>query len=303
MVEVKGLRKVYGAFEALRGVTFSIAPGEVVGFLGPNGAGKTTTMKILTGFLRATSGDASIAGFDVDRDGLEVRRRVGYLPENAPLYADMLAREYLAWIADVRQIPRAERARRIDGIAERVGIRDVLGVPIGQLSKGYRQRVGLAQALVHGPDLLILDEPTSGLDPNQVVEIRSLLRDVGREKTVILSTHILREVEVTCGRVLIINGGEIVADAPPGDLKKGDVLVVSGSGATPDAMRAALEKVPHVREAASLGEGRFRLRTDGDRGVGAEVFKVAAEKGWVLSEIRAEDTSLEEVFHQLTSVN
>ena len=303
MIEVKDLTKRYGGFQALRGATFSIARGEVVGFLGPNGAGKTTTMKILTGFIRSTSGSARIAGLDVDRDGLEVRRRVGYLPENAPLYADMLVREYLDFMADVRRIDRSERLVRIDEVSDRCGIGDVLAVPIGQLSKGYRQRVGLAQALLHRPDLLILDEPTSGLDPNQIVEIRELLREVGKEKTVILSTHILREVEVTCGRVLIINAGEIVADARPQDLQKGDTLLVSGRGAPQGEMEAALRSVGHVQGVTSVGGDRYKLKTDGDKMVGEEVFKLAKEKGWILSEIRSEDSSLEEVFHQLTSVN
>ncbi len=304
MIEVRDLRKRYGGFDALRGVSFTIERGEVVGFLGPNGAGKTTAMKILTGFIRATSGRATIGGLDVDRDGLEVRRRVGYLPESAPLYADMQVREYLGTIAEIRAIPRSERAGRLGGVAEKCGIGDVLAVPIGQLSKGYRQRVGLAQALIHGPDLLILDEPTSGLDPNQIVGIRRLLRDIGREKTVILSTHILREVEVTCGRVLIINQGEIVRDAALGDLKKGDAIVVSGKGAPTEAMRAAFAALPHVRAVEGAGgEGRWRLRTDGDPGVGEAAFALARDRGWTLSEIRGEDSSLEDVFHELTGVN
>jgi len=303
MIEVRDLKKSYGAFQALRGVTFSIARGEVVGFLGPNGAGKTTTMKILTGFIRASGGSATIAGLDVDRDGLEVRRRVGYLPESAPLYGDMRAREYLDFMADVRRIPRGERPKRIDEVACRCGIGDVLGVPIGQLSKGYRQRVGLAQALIHQPDLLILDEPTSGLDPNQIVEIRDLLKDIGKEKTVILSTHILREVEVTCGRVLIINAGEIAADARPQDLKKGDVLLVSGRGAAMGEMSEALGALPHVKSVTAAGEGSFRLKTDGDKQIGERVFELARDKGWTLSELKSEDASLEEVFHELTSVN
>jgi ABC-2 type transport system ATP-binding protein len=305
LIEVKDLRKVYGAFEALRGVSFSVAAGEVVGFLGPNGAGKTTTMKILTGFLRQTSGTAVVAGCDVLADPLGARSRVGYLPESAPLYADMQAREYLAFMADARAIARGERARRIGEVAERCGIRDVLPVPIGELSKGYRQRVGLAQALLHKPDILILDEPTSGLDPNQIVGIRELLREIGREKTVILSTHILREVEVTCGRVLIVSGGKIVADAPPGKLLKGTSLVVAAKDGKPDAVRAALEAALHVTAVEALdGAGlRFRLKTDGAPDAGAEVFRAAQDKGFVLSEIRPENASLEDVFHELTGVN
>jgi ABC-2 type transport system ATP-binding protein len=309
VIEVNDLRKLYGSFEALRGVSFQVAAGEVVGFLGPNGAGKTTTMKILTGFLRQSSGRAVVAGFDVLAEPLAARARIGYLPESAPLYGDMQAREYLRFVADVRSIPRAERAARIGEVAERCGIADVLRVPIGQLSKGYRQRVGLAQALLHRPDILILDEPTSGLDPNQIVGIRELLREIGREKTVILSTHILREVEVTCGRVLIVSGGRIVADAKPADLLKGSSFVVAASGAPPEAVRTALSAALHVTAvepvatAAGAAEQRFRVRTDGDREAGAEVFRAARDRGFVLSELRPENPTLEDVFHELTSVN
>jgi ABC-2 type transport system ATP-binding protein len=303
VIEVKDLRKLYGSFEALRGVSFSVAAGEVVGFLGPNGAGKTTTMKILTGFLRQSSGRAVVGGCDVLEDPLGARRRVGYLPESAPLYQDMQPREYLAFMADVRAIPRGERARRVGEVAERCGIEDVLAVPIGELSKGYRQRVGLAQALLHRPDILILDEPTSGLDPNQIVGIRALLREIGREKTVILSTHILREVEVTCGRVLIVSGGRIVADAAPGELERGDSLVVAARGAGEDVVRAALAAALHVVAVERLEAGRWRLKTDGAADAGAEVFQAARDKGFVLSEIRPENATLEDVFHELTGVN
>ncbi|GIW72217.1 MAG: multidrug ABC transporter ATP-binding protein [Planctomycetota bacterium] len=311
MIEVVDLRKRYGEFEALRGVSFTVERGEVVGFLGPNGAGKTTTMKILTGFLLPTSGTARIAGHDVVQDSLAVRRRLGYLPENAPLYEDMQPREFLDVVGAIHGLAPAVRRRRIAEVAERCGIADVLTVPIGHLSKGYRQRVGIAYTLLHEPDLLILDEPTSGLDPNQVQEIRQLLREIGREKTVMLSTHILREVEATCGRVLIINRGEIVADAPPADLQKGDVLVVAGEGAGLEQARAALAALPGVRAVeADGGAGsaqdsgfRLRLRTDGRDGLGAEVFRLARDRGWTLTELRPENASLEEVFQELTSVN
>lgn len=304
MIEVRDLRKSYGSFEALRGITFSVAAGEVVGFLGPNGAGKTTAMKILTGYLRPTSGTARVGGCDVLEDPLGARRRVGYLPESAPLYSDMQVREYLRFIADARRIPRGERKARMGEVAERCGIREVLAIPIGELSRGYRQRVGLAQALLHRPDILILDEPTSGLDPNQIVGIRELLREIGREKTVILSTHILREVEVTCGRVLIVSSGKIVADSAPRDLLKGDALVVAASGAPAEGIRAALRAAQGVLEVDPLeGGGRFRLRTDGSQEVGAEVFKAARDAGLTLSEIRPENPTLEQVFQELTSVN
>jgi len=308
MIEVRELRKTYGVFEALRGVTFTVAKGEVVGFLGANGAGKTTTMKILTGFLYATSGEARIDGLDVRSDSLEVRKRIGYLPENAPLYGDMQVVEYLRFCADVRNLDRATTTTRIREVTEQCGLGDVMLVPIGQLSKGYRQRVGLAQALLHKPDLMILDEPTSGLDPNQVVGIRALLKEIGREKTIILSTHIMREVEATCNRVLIIHQGQIVANAPPSELQRGNSIVVEGRGARPEEARQALEKVPALKEFLVAeprngnGSGfRLKIRTDGSSDVGASVFECARDRGWVLSELRTENPSLEEVFHSLTA--
>ncbi|RME71693.1 MAG: ATP-binding cassette domain-containing protein [Planctomycetota bacterium] len=309
MIEVRNLSKRYGDFEALRGVSFEVARGEVVGFLGPNGAGKTTTMKILTGFLYPSGGSARIAGFDVVRDPLAVRRRIGYLPESAPLYTDMQAGEFLETVAEIHGLDRPTRRRRIAEAAERCGIADVLTVPIGHLSKGYRQRVGLAFTLLHEPDLLILDEPTSGLDPNQIQEIRALLREIGREKTIILSTHILREVEATCSRVLIINRGELVADAAPDTLQRGNVWVVVGEGAAAEAVRARLEGLAGVRsieqESAGGDPPRFhlRLRTDEPRPLGPEIFRIARDAGWTLHELRSENASLEEVFQELTAVN
>jgi ABC-2 type transport system ATP-binding protein len=306
MIEVGDLHKRYGAFQALTGVTFSMQRGEVVGFLGPNGAGKTTTMKILTGFLLATSGRATIDGLDVERDSLEVRRRIGYLPESAPLYTDMLAEEYLRFCADVRRLGRDRTRRRIAEVAEQCGIADVLSVPIGHLSKGYRQRVGLAQAVLHEPELMILDEPTSGLDPNQIVEIRRLLAELGRQKTIILSTHILREVEATCNRVLIIHQGAIVADAPPSQLRRGDTVVVRGTGASADEARDAFARAGVWTEVKPIGGdgGGFQLRLtcarDAGRDAGADAFLLARDRKWTLSEIRVEDQSLEEVFHELT---
>lgn len=306
MIEVSGLRKSYGNFEALRGVDFSIERGEVVGFLGPNGAGKTTTMKILTGYIYPTSGKAAICGYDVVNQSLEVRRRIGYLPESAPLYADMQPREFLNSVAAIHGIPVSERAKRVDEVADRCGVSDVLSVPIGHLSKGYRQRVGIAFTLLHSPDLLILDEPTSGLDPNQITEIRDLLKEIGKEKTVILSTHIMREVEATCSRVLIINQGKIVADAAPAELQKGDVLVVRGSGTESAAAKQQLATIADVSavDIEADGEQGFRARLHtANHHTGSEVFKLATAQGWVLSELRTENASLEDVFHQLTSVN
>lgn len=303
MIEVDSLTKNYGSVQAIQDVSFKISRGEVVGFLGPNGAGKTTTMKILTTFLQPTSGTARVAGFDILDEPLEVRRRIGYLPEDAPLYDDMLVSEALAFVAEVRKIPPTDRADRIGEVVARCGLEPVYGRPVGHLSKGFRQRVGFGQAMIHQPEILILDEPTSGLDPNQVVEIRELIREIGREKTVILSTHILREVEVTCNRVLIIHQGRIVADAPAEDLHKGDTVVTKIKGPA-DEVAAALEKVDGVREAVREeipGEyHRFRLKIDGDGDPCPAVFDVAAKNGWTLAELRTEAASLEEVFWELT---
>src|SRR5436190_16948604 len=219
MIEVEGLTKNYGAFRAVDKVSFSVKRGEVLGFLGPNGAGKSTTMKILTCYLSPTAGRAVVAGHDVFSESLEVRKRIGYLPEDTPIYRDMTVLEFLQFAADMRGMERSKSQGRIREIGQRCGLTDVAGKLVGELSKGFRQRVGLAQAMLHDPDIVILDEPTSGLDPNQIVEIRSLIKEIGKEKTVILSTHILPEVQATCSRVIIISGGKLVADGTPDELQ------------------------------------------------------------------------------------
>jgi len=220
MIEVKDLVKRYGSVLALDGVSFKVRGGEVLGFLGPNGAGKTTTMKILTCFIAPTSGQVSVAGHDIFGEPLEVRRRVGYLPENAPLYPDMRVVEYLDFVGEVRSMARKERASAMDRVIAECGLTEVVDREIRNLSKGYRQRAGLAQAMMHDPQILILDEPTSGLDPNQIAEIRDLIRKMGRERTVILSTHHLAEVEATADRVLIVHHGKLVADGTPRELER-----------------------------------------------------------------------------------
>ena len=219
MIEVKNLTKNYGSFAALKGISFHIEKGEVIGFLGPNGAGKTTTMRILTCFMPPTSGRAIVAGYDVFSDSLAVRKRVGYLPENVPLYHEMTTHGYLKYVAKIKGTPQKELTNRIDYVMNACGLLDRQHQIIGQLSKGYRQRVGLAQSLIHNPDVIILDEPTSGLDPRQVIEIRELVKELGKDRTIILSTHILAEVSLTCERVIIINEGEIA----------GDILLSNGS--------------------------------------------------------------------------
>src|SRR6185369_6452816 len=243
IVEARVLRKDYGATRAVEDISFKVSRGEVVGFLGPNGAGKSTTMKMLTGYLRPTSGSAVVGGIDVAEDPRAAKRLIGYLPENAPLYDDMMVVDFLNFVSDLREVEVPVRQRRLHEICGRCGLMDVLGKNIGQLSKGYRQRVGLAQAMVHDPDVLILDEPTSGLDPNQIVEIRGLIQELGREKTVILSTHILPEVQASCGRIIIVNKGKLVADDTP------DMLTGAEAGAS------VVRLVVKGRNGTALSEG------------------------------------------------
>jgi ABC-2 type transport system ATP-binding protein len=312
MIRIEGLMKSFGATQALKGLSFEVPKGQVVGFLGPNGAGKSTTMKILAGYLVPTAGKAFVGGLDVVAQPIETRRLIGYLPENNPLYEEMMVLEFLRFIAEVREVPAARRAERIKLTVERCGLGQVLGKDIGQLSKGYRQRVGLAQAILHDPSLLILDEPTSGLDPNQIVEIRNLIKELGQEKTVILSTHILSEVQSTCSRVLIINDGKLVADDAPEHLSAGEggsVLVVVGAAHAnsldPVKTAAILATVPGVTavepaEAEGPGTLGFRLRYAHEDPRRA-LFDVAVKNDLVLLEVRRHHVSLEETFRQLTS--
>ncbi|SEL06018.1 ABC-2 type transport system ATP-binding protein [Stigmatella aurantiaca] len=311
MIRIEGLTKSYGNALALRGVSFQVPRGQVVGFLGPNGAGKSTTMKILSGFVTPTSGTAHINGIDVVEDSVVSRRLIGYLPENNPLYEEMMVLDYLEFAADVRGVPRIRRKERIRSAVERCGLGSVLGKDIQQLSKGYRQRVGIAQAILHEPDLLILDEPTSGLDPNQIVEIRNLIRDLGREKTVLLSTHILSEVQSTCSRVLIISDGRVVADDSPEQLSTaqgGTVTVVlasrSGAALEPGQVRTVLEAVPGVTrvepgEAEGSGTLGFRLRY-GQEDIRRALFEASVRHDLCLLEVKRQHVSLEETFRKLT---
>ena len=315
LIEVHDLKKTYGTTPAVRGISFKVARGEVVGFLGPNGAGKSTTMKMLTGYLRPTAGRASIAGIDVADEPLRARQVLGYLPENAPLYNDMMVIDFLRFIADVRAVTMPLRDERLKEICRRCGLTQVLGKDIGQLSKGFRQRVGLAQALVHDPDLLILDEPTSGLDPNQIVEIRELIRDLGREKTVLLSSHILPEVQATCSRILIVNNGSLVADDSTTHLS--DTAGVSGALirlVLKNRLRAGLDRaklhgllaaIPGVHGVDSHeGEGHetlgFMLRSAGNIDPREHIFQAAISHEFVILDLHRERTSLEDTFRRLT---
>ncbi len=303
MIEVQSLTKHYGPVTAIRDVSFSVAPGEIVGFLGPNGAGKTTTMRILACFMPATSGAARVAGYDVFRQSMEVRRRIGYLPENVPLYTDMRVAPYLDFVAEVKGVGRAERRRHVAEVMERCLITEVQGRLIGKLSKGYRQRVGLAQAIVSDPEVLILDEPTIGLDPRQITEIRALIKSLAGRHTVILSTHILPEVSMVCGGVIIINKGSIVAQGPIDTLvqqffptARVEVEIVG----PPASVRSGIRGIPGVVSVQDLavtnGAGRYVVESPRERDVRGEIFQVAAQQQWKLLELRRVGTTLEEVF-------
>ena len=311
-IEVEGLVRRYGSVTAVDRISFQVQRGEIVGFLGPNAAGKTTTMKVLTGYLAPTEGRAAIDGLDVLDDPIGVRSRIGYLPESAPVYRDMRVCDYLDFVGRVRGLARAERAAAVRRVASQCGLTTRMNQGIGSLSKGFRQRVGLAQALVHSPEILILDEPTSGLDPNQIVEIRNLIREIGRRKTVILSTHILSEVQATCDRVLIIHQGRIVADGTTEAImarqRGGQLLQVvyapGGVRLARPVIRAALEAVAGVQrvtpvEVADPGASGFQVIARRD--VRAELFHLAADKGLLLLELHRETSSLEEVFQRVTT--
>ncbi len=301
MIRVEGLTKDYGARRAISNLSFEAKQGEIVGFLGPNGAGKTTTMRILTGYMPPTDGTAIVAGFDVVEESLEARKRVGYLPETVPLYTDMTAFEYLKFMADLRQIPDAED--RADEVLEMVGLDTRANSFIGNLSKGMRQRVGLAQALIHRPEVLILDEPTIGLDPGQVVEIRNVIREIGKERTVLLSTHILSEAQQICDRVLIINKGRIVAEDTPENLQArlvGSERVALRVRGDSDGLSKLLTKVKGVQNVRSEPDGSVEFQFAPGQDVRPEVAKAVVNAGYDLLELRPVGMSLEEIFLELT---
>lgn len=302
MIQVQNLTHYYGPTRAIHNLNFRVDKGEIVGFLGPNGAGKTTTMRILTGFMPPSEGTAQVAGFDVFYDSLEVRRRVGYMPETVPLYPEMTVRAYLDYMGALRKLPKRKQA--IERAMEACGITDHANRMIAKLSKGYRQRVGLAQAILHEPEVLILDEPTIGLDPRQVTEVRALIREIGREHTVILSSHILPEVSQTCGRVLIIHKGEIVAEGTPEELtarlQGAERVLVRVANGAPQVM-AALRQVDGVLDVERLDDGAYQVSCVKGSDRRAELARVVVERGWGLLELRSVGMSLEDIFLQLTT--
>ncbi len=313
MITVQDLTKRYARNTAVDHISFEVEKGHIVGFLGPNGAGKTTTMRMLTCFLPPTAGSATVAGFDVLENPIEVKRRIGYLPETPPLYPEMRTGEYLAFVGKIKGLRGPELGKRIDYVLDRCAVADVKDKVLGKLSKGYRQRVGLAQAIIHNPDVLILDEPTAGLDPKQINETRELIRGLAGNHTIILSTHILPEVEQTCQQVIIINKGKLVAIDSVNNLQSrargvGSVLVeVAGRGSTldPAAAKHRFEQIPGVSRVLfkEKRDSRFIFEVEGkaDRAIRGDLARSVVEAGWDLNELRTAAVSLEEIFLQLTS--
>ncbi len=307
MIEVEHLTKRYGPVTAVQDVTFQVQKGEILGFLGPNGAGKTTTMRVLTGYMPATEGRVAVAGHDVFEHPIEAKRRTGYLPETPPLYPDMTVREYLQFVAKIKGVAAGDRTARVENVMARTWVADMAGRACGKLSKGYRQRVGLAQALIHNPDVLILDEPTAGLDPKQIIETRRLIKELAGDHTIILSTHILPEVSQTCDRVVIINKGRVVAVDTPDNLTRrlrgSETMFVQVDSA--DASKAAevLARVPGVVRVAPAdgAEAAFEVESESGRDVRRDLAKAVVMGGHHLLELRPMRVSLEEIFLSLTT--
>jgi ABC-2 type transport system ATP-binding protein len=307
VIEVKELTRYYGETRAIHNVSFDVQKGEVLGLLGPNAAGKTTTMKILTCYMPPTSGSATVGGFDIWDQPMEIKQRIGYLPENPPLYNDLRVTEYLDFVSKVKGVTSDKRQSAIDTSIEKAALQSVKKQVIGSLSKGFRQRVGLAQALLNDPEILILDEPTVGLDPRQIIEIRELIKNLGGDHTIILSTHILPEVEMTCGRVVIINEGEVVAEDTPGNLTrrlKGSertVLEVEGDEKTTGSVLQGFSEVTKVDKKKLAADNRFKYILETSSDIRRDLAKALVDKGLGLYELRSEAYSLEEIFLHLTT--
>jgi len=307
-IKVENLTKKYGTQRAVDNISFEVKEGEILGFLGPNGAGKTTTMKIITCYMAPSDGDVTVDGLSIHENPDLIKKKIGYLPESNPLYYDMPVLEYLEFVAELQGVPKDQIKKRIVEMVRVCGLNVEKHKKIGELSKGYRQRVGLAQAMIHDPDILILDEPTTGLDPNQIVEIRKLIRELGREKTVILSTHILPEVEATCDRILIINKGKIVADGTPDSLRnkaKGhEVLRVQISEASSkDEIISSLQQLENVAlvDPVQISENTFMVNSNPGTSSRKDIFNLCVNKNWVLTEMSPIETKLEDIFRELTT--
>jgi len=308
MIEVENLTKRYGPTLAVSEVSFNVQKGEVLGFLGPNGAGKTTTMRVITGFLPPTQGKVRVAGYDVTEEPLEAKRRTGYLPESPPVYPDMTVDEYLTFVARIKGVPRRDVRKRLNEVVEKCAATEVRRRQIGKLSKGYRQRVGLAQALIHNPDVLVLDEPTAGLDPKQIIETRELIKGLAGQHTVVLSTHILPEVSKTCQRVVVINAGLIVAVGTPDELTRRlqgfETVLITVDGPAAEIMDK-FQRVGGVNwvEPRDSSQGRVTLEvhSEKDKDVRAELAQAVVESGWKLLELKTSGLSLEDIFLKLTT--
>lgn len=313
MIEVEHLSKTYGSTTALQDVSFAAESGEILGFLGPNGAGKTTTMRILAGYLPASQGTARVAGYDVHQDAMAVRQRIGYLPESPPLYPGMTVANFLTFVAQIKGVPAGDRQQRVNTSIERCGLGDKRQVLIRKLSKGYKQRVGIAQAIIHDPPVIILDEPTVGLDPRQINEVRQLIKGLAGSHTIILSTHILPEVSMTCDRIAIINRGQIVATDTPVNLTArlaGEGIYEVDLQGNGEQARALLSPLAQVREVALLaleglppGHHRLRVRGDNSATLGPEIAATLVQGGLALHQLRRQQASLEDVFLNLTTVD
>jgi ABC-2 type transport system ATP-binding protein len=300
-IEIKELVKTYGEQRAVDAISFQVARGEIVGFFGPNGAGKSTTMKILTGYLGQDSGEARVCGLSVAEQPLEAKKKIGYLPEANPLYPDMYVREYLDFIADVHRV--ADKKTRIDAVIDLVGLTPESKKKLGQLSKGYKQRVGLAAALLHNPEVLILDEPTSGLDPNQIIEIREVIKALGKDKTVLFSSHILQEVEALCDRVVIINKGKLVADSSLSKLRqesRGSNTVIR-VGIREHLEPAELEQLKQVEKVSRANDHEWELQTAAPDAVKKQLLELALQNNWNILTLQSENQSLEAIFRSLTT--
>lgn len=304
-IKIESLTKTYGPQRAVDDISFEVKTGEILGFLGPNGAGKTTTMKMITSYIAVDQGDIVIGGDSVRSKGDTLRRHIGYLPEHNPLYLDMPVIDYLEFSAALQGVLNQQVPARVKEMVKLCGLNAEKHKKIGELSKGYRQRVGLAQAMIHDPEILILDEPTTGLDPNQIVEIRRLIKEIGKEKTVILSTHILPEVEATCDRILIINKGKIVADGTAETLRKQaqgqELLTVTIEDGKTDEIRKALHELSSVSSLDSIGANRFEIQSKPDMSTKRDVFTCCVAHQWVITEMTPTETKLEDIFRDLTT--